>query len=57
MIDVDLMTEAVERLARQNEKRQRTRPHAPMMTISEPEPLGVETAATLRALAGDKPHE
>jgi hypothetical protein len=42
--------EEVERLARKNETRTQTRPHAPLMTISEPEPLGVETADTLRAL-------
>jgi hypothetical protein len=50
MSDAAIDREAVERLARQNETRIQTRPHAPMMTISEPEPLGVETAGTLRAL-------
>jgi len=43
-------SETVERLACANETRSQTRPHAPFITISEPEPLGVETAAALRAL-------
>jgi len=47
---MDLHKEA-ERLARLNETRTQERPHAPLMTITEPEPLGRETADTLRALS------
>lgn len=50
MTEIDTSRGEVENLARYNETREHKRPHTPLMTISEPEPIGVETAAMLRAL-------
>lgn len=50
----DTSKEAVERLAHMNETRMYSRPLSPLMTVTEPEPLGVETAKMLRTLAAER---